>query len=445
MLGAGFPLLLVLLWHRAVALTGTRLVPSPHEVAVMMYDFSFGGIYDDAFSATILTHVWKSMKRVYGGFFLAALIGIPLGLMIGRIKLLRQLLDPTINVLRPIPVTAWLPLSMIFFGLGPNAAIFLVFLGAFYPILLNTIFGVRSVDPRLFEAAAMLGCTGSAMFREVVLPASLPAIFSGLRIAHGFAWILIVVGEMTGVPTGLGSVIMDGRTLSRTDLVVTGMIVIGVCGFVTDRIIVMISNRLLQLEPAAPCVRRQRNLHAVRGRDQALPGRRRRDRGAGAHRPRPSTSGEFVCLIGASGCGKSTLLRIIAGFEEPTDRRGPGPRQADHRAGQRPRHGVPGLRAVSLDDGAPEHRLRAAPARACRASEVAAHRRRVRQAGRARALRRPLPEPALRRHEAARRDRARARQRRQHPADGRAVRRARRAHARAAAARAAADLGAHRA
>ena len=136
----------------------------------MMYDFSFGGIYDDAFSATILTHIWKSMTRVYGGFFLAALIGIPLGLMIGRIKLLRQLLDPTINLLRPIPVTAWLPLSMIFFGLGPNAAIFLVFLGAFYPILLNTIFGVRSVDPRLFEAAAMLGCSGSAMFRQVVLP-----------------------------------------------------------------------------------------------------------------------------------------------------------------------------------------------------------------------------------------------------------------------------------
>src|SRR6202171_1779153 len=248
-LGAGFPVLLVLLWYFAVAFTGTRLVPSPRQVAVMMYDFSFGGIYNDAFTATILTHIWKSMTRVYGGFFLAAIIGIPLGMMIGRMKILRQLLDPTINLLRPIPVTAWLPLSMIFFGLGPNAAIFLVFLGAFYPILLNTIFGVRSVDVRLFEAAAMLGCSGSAMFRQVVFPASLPSIFNGLRIAHGFAWILIVVGEMTGVPTGLGSVIMDGRTLSRTDLVVTGMIVIGVCGFVTDRIIVMISNRVLQWSP----------------------------------------------------------------------------------------------------------------------------------------------------------------------------------------------------
>ena len=140
------------------------------------------------------------MTRVYGGFFLAALIGIPLGLMIGRIRILRQLLDPTINLLRPIAVTAWLPLSMIFFGLGPNAAIFLVFLGAFFPILLDTIFGVRSVDVRLFEAAAMLGCSGSGMFRQVVFPASLPAIFSGLRIAHGFAWILIVVGEMDRGP-----------------------------------------------------------------------------------------------------------------------------------------------------------------------------------------------------------------------------------------------------
>ena len=248
-LGLGFPILLVLLWHLAVTYTRTRLIPSPRDVAVMMYDFTFGGIYDDAFSATILTHILKSMERVYGGFFLAALIGIPLGLMIGRIKVLRELLDPTINLLRPIPVTAWLPLSMIFFGLGPNAAIFLVFLGAFYPILLNTIFGVRSVDMRLFEAAAMLGCSGSAMFRQVVLPASLPAIFNGLRIAHGFAWILIVVGEMTGVPTGLGSVVMDGRTLSRTDLVVTGMIVIGACGFITDRIIVMISNRFLSWSP----------------------------------------------------------------------------------------------------------------------------------------------------------------------------------------------------
>jgi NitT/TauT family transport system permease protein len=248
-LGAGFPVLLLIGWHLAVSATGTKLIPTPRQVGLMMYDFAFGGIYDDAFSGTILTHMAASFQRVYSGFGLAIVVGIPLGLMIGRVPFIRQLLDPTLSVLRPVPVTAWLPLSMIFFGLGPRSAVFLVFLGAFYPILLNTIFGVRSVDPKLFEAASMLGCDGSRMFRQVVLPAALPSIFNGLRLAHSFAWILIVVGEMTGVPTGLGSVIMDGRTLSRTDLVVSGMILIGISGFACDRIIVAINNRVLRWSP----------------------------------------------------------------------------------------------------------------------------------------------------------------------------------------------------
>ncbi len=249
LLAAAFPIALVVLWHWLVVLTGTRLVPTPYQVGVMMWDFTFGGIYNDAFSGSILTHLLASMQRVYGGFALAIVIGVPLGLLIGKVKIIRQMLDPTLSLLRPIPVTAWLPLSMIFFGLGPRSAVFLVFLGAFYPIVLNTIFGVRSVDPRLFEAASMLGCDGSRMFQQVVLPAATPGIFNGLRLAHGFAWILIVVGEMTGVPTGLGSVIMDGRTLSRTDLVITGMIIIGIAGFLTDRIIVSINNWMLRWSP----------------------------------------------------------------------------------------------------------------------------------------------------------------------------------------------------
>ena len=249
LLGAGFPILLIVLWDISVRISGTFLIPTPFQVAVMFWDFCFGGIYDDAFSGTVLTHVWKSMSRVYGGFGLAVVLGVPLGIVIGRVVTVRQLLNPTISLLRPIPVTAWLPLSMIFFGLGPNAAIFLVFLGAFYPILLNTIFGVRSTDPKLFEAAAMLGCKGPAMFRQIVIPAALPAIFNGLRLGHSFAWILIVVGEMTGVQTGLGSVIMDGRTLSRTDLAIVGMIIIGVIGFTTDWLIVQASNRALRWSP----------------------------------------------------------------------------------------------------------------------------------------------------------------------------------------------------
>jgi NitT/TauT family transport system permease protein len=245
-----FPLAVVVFWHFATYGRKYSLIPPPSEVAIELYDMAFGGIYDDAFSQTLLTHLVASVSRVYGGFAMACLIALPLGLMIGRLPFVRQLLDPTFQVLRPIPVTAWLPLAMIIFGLGPRSAVFLVFLGAFYPVLVNTIFGVRSVDPRLFEAASMLGCEGASQFFKVVLPASLPAVFTGLRLGLGFAWVVIVVGEMTGVPEGLGAVIMDGRTLSRTELVICGMIVIGIAGYLSDRIVVAVGNRLLRWSPS---------------------------------------------------------------------------------------------------------------------------------------------------------------------------------------------------
>jgi NitT/TauT family transport system permease protein len=243
------PALLLLFWHVATVQRWTRLIPTPYATAEYMLDFVWGGIYDDAFSGTAHIHLLASMSRVYGGFALAALAALPLGLMIGRVPLARLTLDPFFQLMRPIPVTAWLPLSMILFGLGPRSAFALVFLGAFFPILLNTIFGVKNVDGKLFEAASMLGCKGNAQFYRVVLPAALPSIFTGLRLGLGLAWFVIVVGEMTGVPQGLGAVIMDGRTLSRTELVICGMIIIGVAGYVSDRIVLAIGNRMLRWSP----------------------------------------------------------------------------------------------------------------------------------------------------------------------------------------------------
>ena len=244
------PLVLLVFWQVATTQQWTRLIPTPGQVAEYMVDFAVGGIYDDAYSATLITHLLASMSRVYGGFALAALFALPIGMMVGRLPTARMLLDPFLQVMRPIPVTAWLPLSMILFGLGAKSAFALVCLGAFYPILLNTIFGVRSVDPKLFEAASMLGCRGNAQFFKVVLPAAMPSIFTGLRLGLGLAWFVIVVGEMTGVPQGLGAVIMDARTLSRTDLVICGMIVIGLAGYLSDRVVVMIGNRLLRWSPS---------------------------------------------------------------------------------------------------------------------------------------------------------------------------------------------------
>ncbi len=244
-----FPFAVLVFWHFATYGQKYSLIPPPNDVAEALYDLAFGGINDDAFSVTLHIHLLASLSRVYGGFALAAAVALPIGLMIGRIPVVRQLLDPTFQVLRPIPVTAWLPLAMIMFGLGPRSAFFLVFLGAFYPILINTIFGVRSVDPRLFEAASMLGCQGSSQFFKVVLPASLPAIFTGLRLGLGFAWVVIVVGEMTGVQTGLGAIIMEARQLSRTEIVICGMIVIGIAGFISDRLVMLLGRRLLRWSP----------------------------------------------------------------------------------------------------------------------------------------------------------------------------------------------------
>ena len=250
LLAVTFPAALLLLWHVFTVGRPGSLIPPPYEVWLELRDLAFGGINDDAYSRTLHIHMLASISRVFGGFALAVIVALPLGMLIGRVPLVRQVIDPTLQILRPVPVTAWLPLAMIIFGLGPRSAFFLVFLGAFYPILVNTVFGVRSVEPRLFEAAAMLGCTGSAQFFRVVLPAALPSIFTGMRLGLGFAWVVIVVGEMTGVPTGLGAIIMEARQLSRTEIVISGMIVIGIIGFLSDQLVMLLGRRLLSWSPS---------------------------------------------------------------------------------------------------------------------------------------------------------------------------------------------------
>jgi NitT/TauT family transport system permease protein len=249
LLRCAVPLFMLFLWWVGTAAHPDGLIPSPYAVGVQLWDLAFGGIYDDAFSQMLLTDLIASASRVYGAFLLAAVIAIPLGMLIGRLRLVRELLEPTLQVLRPVPVTAWLPLSMIIFGLGPHSAFFLVALGSFYPILVNTTFAVRSVEPRLFEAAQMLGVSPARLFPKVVLPASLPGMFTGLRLGLGFAWVVIVVGEMTGVQTGLGAMIMDARQLSRTEIVISGMAVIGVAGFLSDQAVMLLGRRLLAWSP----------------------------------------------------------------------------------------------------------------------------------------------------------------------------------------------------
>lgn len=241
------PVLALVLWTMGVERAWTLpfgiqmgFLPTPLEVAQRIGDLAGFGTIDDAFSGTLLEHLGASTVRVLSGFGLAALVAIPLGVVMGRFSLAFKLLDPTINLTRPVPVTAWAPLTLLIIGYGDGSAIFLVFLAAFFPILLNTISGVRQVPVRLIEAASMLGTRSAQILYKVVLPASMRSIVGGLRIALGLSWVILVVGETVGISTGLGAMITQARDMSKTDLIVAGMAIIGLAGFVADRLLAVL-------------------------------------------------------------------------------------------------------------------------------------------------------------------------------------------------------------
>jgi NitT/TauT family transport system permease protein len=243
------PIVLLCLWWAATHNAPHGLIPPPDAIVRELGDLVGLAGDNDEFSGSLWVNLLTSASRVYGGFFLSACLSLSLGMLIGRLALFQRMLDSTLQILRPIPVTAWQPLFLILFGLGSRSATLLVALGCFYPILVNTIFGVRSVEPRLIEAASMLGISRAALFPKVVLPSALPGIFTGLRLGLGFAWVVIVVGELSGVRIGLGAMIENAREVSRTDVVIAGMIVIGLAGFLSDQAIRALSRYLLRWSP----------------------------------------------------------------------------------------------------------------------------------------------------------------------------------------------------
>ncbi|MCH1865642.1 ABC transporter permease [Nocardioides sp. CFH 31398] len=245
-LGLAVLALLVAMWHLGVRGEWVLVfdikmafLPEPLDVAVLLWDFAFGGVNDDAFSRTLWEHLGASTLRVLAGFALAAVLAIPLGVLMGRFALVNAALDPAVNLFRPIPATAWVPLVLLIIGFGSQATVFLITLSAFFPILLNTLGATREVSPRLVEAARMLGTRPAGILLRVVVPAATPGIVSGLRIGLGLAWVILVLGESNGIDTGLGSMITLAREQVRTDRIVVGMIVIGVAGFCSDRLLVL--------------------------------------------------------------------------------------------------------------------------------------------------------------------------------------------------------------
>jgi len=244
------PLALIALWHLTVEYrwVAEGIIPSPAQVLrsweLWIFGTAKGGL--SPYSGTWLDNVLYSSKRVLQGFGLAAFVAIPLGLMIGWNRLTGRLVDPTIQLLRPVPITAWLPFAIAVFGIYDASALFLIGLGAFYPIVVNTTHGVRDTNLLLLRAARMMGAGAGTVLAKVVFPSALPSIFTGMRLGIGVAWTAVIVAEMIAVKSGLGYVLWDAYYVGRMDICVATMVSVGFLGFISDRVIVYASRILLR-------------------------------------------------------------------------------------------------------------------------------------------------------------------------------------------------------
>ena len=217
----------LLVWQLAVRLTGTKIFPSPVAVAKGLKDLP-----------NLPAYIADSLFRVGCGYLAAVALGVPAGLALGWWSTLARAANPLMQMLRPISPLAWMPLAVIWFGVSNLAPIFLIFLASFFPVVVATMNGVRNVPPVYVQAGRNFGLSTPALLARVVVPAVLPRILVGLRIAFGVAWLVLVAAEMIAVDSGLGYLIIDARNAGkRYDLVVGGMLLIGVIGLLLDTLI----------------------------------------------------------------------------------------------------------------------------------------------------------------------------------------------------------------
>jgi ABC-type nitrate/sulfonate/bicarbonate transport system permease component len=222
----------VVVWELA-SLLGQRvnpqldvMLPPPTAVISAATDLMQRGV--------LLTHILASLKRVLMAVGSATLLGVPLGLAMGWSRGFRFAVDPLLEFIRPIPPLAWIPLSILWFGIGDVQIVYIIFLAAFFPIVLNSLAGARDVDTYLVRAGLSLGAGPRELFVTVVLPAALPHIFTGMRVGLGIGWMALVAGELVAAPSGLGYMINNARTLFRSDYILLGMVLIGALGLALD-------------------------------------------------------------------------------------------------------------------------------------------------------------------------------------------------------------------
>jgi ABC-type nitrate/sulfonate/bicarbonate transport system permease component len=234
---------IVIIWELVVVITkpDVAILPSPLQSAE-----TFGHLL---INGELARDVYASLRRVILAWLAAAVLGIPLGLVMGYSRRFEKIADPFIELFRPISPLAWIPLAILWFGIGEIGKVFVVLVGTFFPIVLSTVAGVKSIDPTLISAARVYGCTsGTSLFRKVILPASLPSIVVGLRISFGTGWAAIIAAELVAAQSGLGYLIANGMEILRADEVLVGMAVIGVLGVLFDSVFRYAHRRLVWTE-----------------------------------------------------------------------------------------------------------------------------------------------------------------------------------------------------
>lgn len=233
-------LILVSLWQFAGSrgVDNVGLVPTPMQVARALHEMVANG--------QLFLDVLASLRRVFSGFFLAGVAGIFFGMLLARLGRLAVWFDAPFELLRPIPPIAWIPLAILWFGIGETPAYFIVFLGAFFPILTNVHAGVLATEKLHINAARCLGAGRRLLLTDVILPSALPNILTGLRVGFGVGWICVITAELVGAQSGLGYMIQLNRLLLRTDKVIAGMVVIGCLGFAFNQLLVWLERKLVR-------------------------------------------------------------------------------------------------------------------------------------------------------------------------------------------------------
>jgi NitT/TauT family transport system permease protein len=219
--------ILIALWWTAVAVTHSVIFPTPLDVVTGTWELLKDG--------SLWRHIAASLMRVGAGFGLAVCVAVPLGLWMGWVHGAYLTLNPLFQILRPISPIAWIPIAILWFGVGDASPIYLIFISSVFPMVVQTTVGVHTIEKRYLRAAENFGVTRRTLFAKVVFPAVLPQIVIGMRIGLGVAWLVVVAAEMIALHSGLGYMIMDSRNAgNRYDLVIAGMIIIGLIGLSLD-------------------------------------------------------------------------------------------------------------------------------------------------------------------------------------------------------------------